>query len=121
MYKVEANGPNRLDLEFGGKIDSDEMKAALDEMISKSENIENGRMLYRMKDIDMPTLGAMGVEFSRLPELFRMAKKFDRAAVLSDKKWIQVIGEIEGALFPGLDIRSFDYDEVAEAEAWLAS
>ena len=121
MFKVEVNGSNRLDLEIDGKIGTDEMRAALDEMISKSEGIENGRMLYRMKDIDMPSMGAIGVEFSRLPELFRMARRFDRAAVLSNKKWIQVISEIEGAMFPGMDIKAFDYDEDEKAEAWLAS
>lgn len=121
MYKIVINGDNRLDIEIAGKFDSDEMKAALDEMVSKSENIENGKMLYRLSDFDFPTLGAIGVELSRLPELFKIMKKFDRAAVLSDKKWIQKIGEIEGALIPGLEIKSFDMDEVEKAEAWLES
>ena len=119
MFRVVPNGPNRIDIEFGGKLDSDEMKVALDELISKAKGIEHGLMLYRIEDFELPTLGAIGVELSRLPELFKLIGKFDRAAVLARKKWIQNASEIEGALIPGLKIKAFDLDEEAEAEAWL--
>lgn len=120
MFKIQANGPNRVDLEFGGKLNSEEMKAALNELLSKTQDIEKGHMLYRLEGVDMPTLGAIGVEISRLPALFRTIRKFERAAVLSDKKWIKKASEIEGALMPGLEVKSFNLDEVDKAEAWLA-
>lgn len=120
MFKVTQNGPNRLDLELDGKLDSDAMRIGLDELINKSKDIDNGRMLYRINDFDFPTLGAIGVEMSRLPELFGLIRRFDRAAVLTDKKWVQKVSEIEGALFPGLDIKAFEMDQAEEAEAWLA-
>jgi len=120
MFKVEPNGENRLDIEFSGKLDSDDMKAALDDIVGKSESIEHGRMLYRIGNFDFPTLGAIGVELSRLPELFRMIGKFDRCAVVADKGWIRTTSELEGMLMPGLQIKSFEPDQEAEAEAWLA-
>ena len=120
MFRVVANGPNRIDIEFDGKLDSDEMKVALDELVSKAEGVEHGRMLYRIGSFELPTLGAIGVELSRLPELFRLIGKFDRAAVLAEKQWIQTASEIEGALIPGLQIKAFNLDQEAEAEAWLA-
>lgn len=119
MFQVVPNGPNRIDIDVSGKIDSDGMRAALDELISKSEGIKHGRMLYRIGHFQVPTLGAIGVELSRLPGLFRLIGKFDRAAVLTSKKWIQNASEFEGALIPGLEIKAFDVDEKAEAEAWL--
>ncbi len=121
MFEVVRNGTNRLDINFGGKLGKDEMKVALDELFNSGKDIENGRMLYRIDDFELPTLGAMGVEFSRLPEAFRFIKKFDRAAVLVDKKWVKKASEIEGALIPGLKIKAFDLDQEPEAEAWLAS
>ena len=120
MFRITPNGPNRIDIEFSGKLDSDDMKIALDELVSSAKDIEHGRMLYRIRDFELPTLGAIGVELSRLPDLFRLIRNFDRAAVLADKKWIQTVGEIEGALIPGLKIKAFDPDEEALAEAWLA-
>jgi hypothetical protein len=120
MFSVTPDGPNRVDIEFGGKLDSEEMKAALDDLVAKTEGIENGRMLYRVGDFALPTLGAIAIEFSRLPSMFGLIKKFDRCAVLADQDWIKKISEIEGALIPGVEIKGFGLDEEQAAEAWLA-
>ena len=121
MFSVTPNGPNRIDIEFSGKLDSDEMRIALDELVSKAEGIKNGRMLYRVGDFALPTLAAIGIELSRLPSMFGLIRKFSRCAVLADQSWIKTIGEIEGALIPGLEIKGFGLDEEAEAEAWLSN
>ncbi len=121
MFEVAKNGPNRLDIDIGGKLDSYEMKAALEELFSNAKDIEHGRMLYRVRDFNLPTLGAIGVELSHLPEAFRFIKKFDRAAVLADKKWVRKASEVEGAFIPGLNIKAFDLNQEAEAESWLES
>ena len=121
MFKVIQNGMNRLDLEMSGKLDAEEMKIALDELVSKSENIENGKMLYDVVDYHLPSLGAIGIEFSRLPSMFGLIKKFDRAAVLTDKIWIQKVSELKGLFYPNLEIKAFTRDQKEEAEAWLSS
>ena len=38
---------------------------------------------------------------------------------MSDTGWIKKAAEIEGALIPGLVIKSFDLDAEDAAEAWL--
>ncbi len=121
MFKVIQNGINRLDIEMSGKLDSEQMKAALDELVIKSENIENGKMLYEVIDFHLPSLGAIGIEFSRLPSMLGLMKKFDRAAVLTDKVWLQKVSELEGALYPGLEIKAFNRDQKEDAVAWLSS
>ena len=121
MFKVIQNGMYRLDIELSGKLDAEEMKVALDELVSKSENIENGKMLYEVVDFHLPSLGAIAIEFSRLPSMFGLMKKFDRAAVLTDKNWLKKVSEFEGFLDPGLEIKAFNRDQKAEAEAWLSS
>ena len=121
MLKIMQNGVNRLDIELSGKLDSEEMKIALDELVSKSKNIENGKMLYKIIDFHLPSLSAIGIEFSRFPSMFGLMKKFNRAAVLTDKTWLKKVSEFEGVLFPGLEIKAFDRDQKEEAEAWLSS
>jgi len=121
MFKVTRNGTNRLDIEMSGKLDAESMSAALDELVSKSENIENGTMLYDIVDFHLPSLSAIGIEFSRLPSMLGLMKRFNRAAVLTDKTWLKKVSELEGALYPGLEIKAFNRDQKAEAEAWLAS
>lgn len=121
MFKVTRVSVNRLDIELSGKLDSAAMEVALDDLVNKSEGIENGRMLYDVVDFHLPSLGAIGIEFSRLLSMLGLMKKFDRAAVLTDKAWLKMASEIEGALYPGLEIKAFSRDQRAEAEAWLLS
>jgi hypothetical protein len=121
MFKVIQNGKNRLDIELSGKLDAEEMKIAIDELVSKSENIENGKMLYDVVEFHFPSLGAIAIELSRLPSMLGLMKKFDRAAILTDKDWLKKVSEFEGALSPGLEIKAFNRDQKVEAEAWLSS
>lgn len=119
MFKVTKQSNRRVDIDFNGTLDADGMRIALDDLIEKSQDVQNGRMFYRIRNFTMPTLGALGVEFSRLPKLFGLLGKYDKCAVLSDTDWIRKATEIEGALIPGLEIKSFDLDEQEAAEAWL--
>ena len=59
--------------------------------------------------------------YIRYLNIFGFIKKFDRAAVLTDKAWLKKASELEGALFPGLEIKAFSSERKAEAEAWLSS
>jgi hypothetical protein len=120
MFTVTPNGPNRVDIELSGKLNSSEMKVALNELLDKTKDIRSGLMLYRITDFALPTVSAMAIEFSRLPSLFGLIRNFDRCAVLADQNWLKTISEIEGALIPGLEIKGFSLSEAAIAEAWLA-
>lgn len=120
MFKVTQNGQNRLDIELSGKIGTEDMAIALDELIAQSKNMKNATMLYDIIDFHLPSLGAIGLEFSRLPSMFGLIKQFDRIAVLTDKAWIQKVSEFEGLLIPGLEIKGFTRDDREKAEVWLA-
>ncbi|MFP7571198.1 STAS/SEC14 domain-containing protein [Marivita sp. S2033] len=119
MLKITKPEPNRVDIELSGKLDADTMAKGLDELLALSQDVNNGVMLYRITSIAMPDLGAIAVELSRLPKLFGLLSRFDRCAVLSDAAWIRTAAEVEGALLPGFEIKSFELGQVDRAEAWL--
>lgn len=119
MFTVKKIGTNRVDVALSDKLDSAEMKRALDELEELSKDLENGMMLYDIIDFHLPSMGALAIEFSRLPSLFGLIKKYQRIAVLSDKNWIKKASEFEGMLIPGLEIKAFDRDQRDEAEGWL--
>jgi hypothetical protein len=121
MLSITKPTANRVDIELRGTIDADIMRKALDDLIDKSEGVTHGRMLYTITDFSFPTLGAIGVEFVRLPKLFGLLGKFDKCAVLSDSGWLRTAAEVEGALFPGIEIKGFELGDSAAAEAWLAA
>ena len=119
MFTLTKIGANRLDILISGKIDSEEMKQALDELEEQSQGVEDGVMLYDVVDFHLPSMGALAIEFSRMPALFRLIRKYKRIAVLSDRNWIKKASELEGMLIPGLEIKAFDRDRKTEAERWL--
>lgn len=119
--RVERSGKNRLDIVMTGRVDSDAMSEILQQLIDKSEGIKDGKMMFDIVDYQMPTLGAIMVELSRLPAMLSFIRKFDSAAVLADETWVRKISEWEGHILPWLTIKSFHRDQKAEAEIWLAS
>src|SRR5690625_7396474 len=95
------------------------MKDQLYVLMDKSLDIQLGVLLMRIDKYDFPYLGAIGVELSRMPSLFRYICRFDRVAVMVDKAWVRKLSEIEGALIPGLELKAFELTQAAEAEAFL--
>jgi len=65
MFTVTPNGANRIDIELTGKLDAIAIKVGLDQLVSESKDIVDGKMRYQISDVDFPSLGAMGVELSR--------------------------------------------------------
>jgi hypothetical protein len=121
MLKITKPSANRIDLELNGDIDADIMRKGLDDLIAYSQDVTDGSMLYTITDFSMPTLGAIAVEMARIPKLFGLLGKFNKCAVLSDTGWLRTAAAVEGALFPGIEIKSFELGDRAAAEAWLAS
>jgi len=110
---------NRVHVEFGGKIDRDQVTKVLDEMFAAIADRELGLLMYRIGKLEMPTLGAIAVELKNLPKIFRLVQKIDRIAVVCDQGWIQTATEIEGKLIPGLKMKSFDLNKENAAIEWL--
>ena len=119
MLKVTKHSENRVDISLSGALDAQAMREGLDELIELSEGVTHGQMFYKISEFSLPSLAAIGVELARLPKLFGLLGKYDKCAVLTDAGWLRKAATLEGALFPGLDIKSFEFDETAAAEAWL--
>ena len=119
MLRISKPSADRLDLELSGALDTKAMQAGLDDLIEQSLDITHGKMLYKVMDFEMPTMGALAVEFRQMPKLLGLISKFDKCAVLSDVAWIRTAAEIEGAVIPSLEIKSFSLSATAAAECWL--
>lgn len=121
MFRVTKVDENRLNIEYEGALNSYDMELALDEFIQQAQGIENGTMLYVIGDFQFPSLSAIGVKLSKLPSLFGLIGKFNKAAIVTDKKWLQKVSEIEGWFIPGLQIKAFCTEDRLAAEQWLNS
>ena len=121
MLSVTKPSDNRINLDLKGEIDADDMRKGLDDLLSMSADMTGGRMFYTITEFAIPTFGALMVEMGRIPQMFSLLGRFDKCAVLTDAGWLRSAAEIEGKLFPGIEIKGFALDETEAAEAWLAA
>jgi len=121
MLNIKKEGANQIMLELNGKLDSKEMEQGLDQLIEVTKGMQDGKMLYIIENFEMPTIGAIMIEFSKLPALFTMISRIEKIAVLADEAWLRTIAEWEGAILPNLKIKTFTKHDEKEARTWLTS
>lgn len=121
MLSISKPSQYQLDIELSGPVDTENMRAALDRVVTYAQGMLHGRMLYKVSDFEMPSLGALAVEFQMLPKLFGVVGRFEKCAVVSDADWIRRSAEIKGAVIPSLQIKSFPMDAADQAQDWLDS
>jgi hypothetical protein len=119
MLRVNQTSDSQVEIILSGKLDAATMREGLEQWSAATAGMQHGKALYRIGDFEWPTLSAIGVELSMMPELLRSLGRVDRIAVLCDRAWIQHVAEIEGFLIPGLEIKAFEPDEELQAQAWL--
>lgn len=119
MFTITKPAPDRVDITISGALDAAAMESGLSDLLEKSKGLTNGCMLYTITELAMPTLGALSVEMQHLPKLFGLLGRFDRCAVVSDAAWIRTAAEVEGALFPGIEIKAFPENAREAAQNWL--
>ena len=119
MINIIRSSDDQVDIEFDGDISPEEMEVVLVDFIAMASEIQSGKLLYKIQDFEMPSLKAIGVKLSHLPKLLKTIKSFDRAAVVTDKKWLQNVAEFESMLIPGFEIKGFDIAELDAAQTWL--
>ena len=119
MLVVSKPSPNRVDIELSGALNTKEMRNGLESLFDQTETVSGAKVLYVIKDFEMPTLGALAVEFQQMPKLFGLIGKFEKCAVVTDTAWIRTAAELEGAVIPSLEIRSFPAAAIQQAKDWL--
>ena len=102
---------------ISGKITEENMVFILNEAREKSKQNENIVILERIESFD-------GVSFSALIEEFKYLREvgfsnMKRVAVVTDKKWIAPIVNIEDKIFRSMDIKCFPLDQQDEAVKFL--
>ena len=104
---------------LGGKITEEEMASVFS--IFK-EKIEKGEELIIYQEI----VSIGGVEFDAMVEKFKFLidfgiSHFSKVAVVTHKKWIQKLVDIEDKIFKNVDMKGFSTEEKDKAIEFLKS
>lgn len=119
MYELSMTDGNCVVFELNGAPDAVDMENLLQEMSAMVEGKEGMTMLYKITKFEIPSASAMMVKLADLPRWLGVMKSISKMAIVTEKAWIRNVAELEGFLIPGLEIKSFEFADVSEAEAWL--
>ena len=101
-----------------GKITQVEMTAVMDLFREKIKQGEKINIFQEIVSIGGVEMEAMGEKFKFLLDVG--ISHFDKIAVVSSKKWIQQLIQIEDKLFKGINMKGFSTDDRAKAIAFLS-
>ena len=121
IFTVDDEGGGLLRVIVAGRIDAAAMETGLARFLEIAGRHERIDCLYLIEDLEMPTMGAIGVEFRHFGRLLSLVPKMRRCALLSNQAWVRNAARAEGALIPGLTMRIFDSGDEAGARAWLTA
>ena len=101
----------------GGKVTEDEMKEIL---ALFRERIDQGKKLNIYQEV----VSIGGVEFDAMVEKFRFFKEtgfsnFNRVAVVTHKRWIHHLVDLEDKLFKNIEMKGFSIEDKDAAITFL--
>ena len=106
-----------IGMSIDGKIEADdiEMIASLcEEKFDKSDKLS----IY----VEMESFDGISIEafFKDLKFAIKNFSKFDKKAVVTDKSWMQKLGNFSDKLFGSIEIKVFPFEEIDEAKDWVS-
>lgn len=108
-------------MKLSGKVGTDDLGEALEWLTEANDAHDSYNMCVDVAKMDFSDLGEISSEFKRLAAMWRTAKALEKCAVVTDSKYLQSAAKIEGAVIPGLEIESFEMEELAPAMTWLGA
>ena len=109
LEMIEIGIDNAVAFCMSGKITEEDMSLVLSDAKKKIEQHGNIVLLERIDSFE-------GIELSAIVEEFEYVFKvgisnIKKAAVITDKKWIEMIVNIEGRIFKNIEMKCFSIDE----------
>ncbi len=117
LEMIEVGINNAVAFRVSGKITENDMLLVLNKAKEKIECYGNIVFLEQIDSFEGVQIAALIEEFKYLYEV-GMAN-INKVAILSDKKWIEVIANIEDKIFTSIDIKCFPIDDQQAAIEFL--
>jgi hypothetical protein len=116
MDLQKIKGTNIYSFTLDGKIDEGGMTALYNILKDKSRNGKIN-LLAIYKDFDGFDSFKAFIEGIKLD--FAAIGNIEKYAILTDKKWVKTLAEVESKILPGITMKGFSLDEEDKALAWL--
>lgn len=99
-----------------GRVDNESFKQVLAEIEARLAHHETLRIYA-----EIHSLGGMALEALFKDVKFALGnwRRFDREAIVTDRRWLHRVMPIAGKLFPGVQVKVFGLEDAQAARDWL--
>jgi len=110
---------NIVGFKLDGKIDDDGYHRAIDAINTALDNNDKIRIYAEVKSLGGMSLDTFFENIKVKFNYFRELDRFEREAVVSDKKWLEPLIEISDAIFRSVEVKYFAFEDKAQALDWV--
>lgn len=116
---IPFEAPNVIGFKVNGSIDDEGFRQAVNEIETALKNDQPVRVYAEVE-----ALGGLSIDtfFENLKfkfQLFGQLDRFEKEAIVSDKRWIETLTKAGDKLFPSIEVKYFSFAQKDEALAWI--
>lgn len=113
---IDTGADNVIGCKVDGRIEKQDILKVTEYVEEKLKTHEKLRVY-----VEVEKLGLMKPEalFKDLQFAIKHFKKFEKKAVVTDKKWVNKIAPVVDKLFPKIELKCFETSKKAEALEWV--
>jgi hypothetical protein len=109
LEMIDIGIDNATAFRMAGKITASEMTLVLSDAKTKTERYDNIVVYEEILSFDGIEIAAIAEEFKYLFDVG--TSNLRRVAIVSDKKWIEKVVQIEDKIFKSIEMKCFSIDE----------
>ena len=111
---------NVAHMRVSGRIDKDTLSEGLEWFQTAAEEAPADlNLCVEMAKGDFENLSDVSAEFRHVGHVLRQNPNLEKCAVVTDSLFVRNSAKVEGAVIPGLNLKTFATDETVPAESWL--
>lgn len=117
--KLIPHKPNKIiGLEIDGKIDRTDLDRVIELIEQRLVTEDKLRIYAEVSNWSGMSLSAF---IADLKFSLKHLNNFEKEAIVSDQKWLEVLAALGNTIFSGLEVKHFTSSEKDQALEWIAS
>lgn len=107
-----------IEMTIADKISKYELLKVMEEIQGPLNEWDEFKVLKRIDSFSGMEIGAVVEDFKFAFENYSNLKKLKKAAVVTDKEWVENVTEFFKPIYPA-EVKIFESEDIEEARSWL--
>lgn len=120
LQKLDFSNSKVLAFSWDGDFNRKAFEVAMAEFVPELKTRDQFNIYLEMHSIQGVEAKAVWEDvkfyFQNMPELM---EKINKIALVTDKSWMKNLAELSYKMMPGIDLKSFSFDDKSAAREWV--